>query len=270
VCNEIETGLEIIGELVEYAQKFKRQKLPSSKLVVGLKCGASDSFSGITGNPLLGMFSDMLIQSGGTAILTEVPEMFGAETILMNRCVNKEIFDRTVKLINDFKSYYIKHNQTIYENPSPGNKKGGISTLEEKSLGCIQKSGSQNVTNVLDYGEKASAPGLNLLKAPGNDIVSTTALVAAGAHIILFTTGSGTPLGSPVPTVKVSTNTRLYNKKKGWIDYNAGELLDGKNIVEIKNDFFGFVMDIASGKVKAKNEINGYREISIFKDGVIL
>jgi len=270
ISDEIEMGLKIIGELVEYAQKFKRQKIPSSKLIVGLKCGASDSFSGITGNPLLGMFSDMLIQSGGTTIMTEVPEMFGAETILMNRCINKEIFDKTVKLINDFKNYYIKHDQKIYENPSPGNKKGGISTLEEKSLGCIQKSGSQNVTNVLEYGEKVSVPGLNLLQAPGNDIVSTTALVASGAHIILFTTGRGTPLGSPVPTVKVSTNTSLYNKKRSWIDYNAGELLNGKNIAEIKNDFFRFVMDIASGKIKAKNETNSYREISIFKDGVIL
>jgi altronate hydrolase len=268
--DEIDEGLNLIGELVEYAQAFKREKLPASKLIVGLKCGGSDAFSGITGNPLVGAFSDMLIRHGGTTVLTEVPEMFGAETILMNRCVDEGIFDKTVGLINNFKEYYIRHNQEVYENPSPGNKKGGISTLEEKSLGCTQKGGAGNVVDVLDYIDRVSVPGLNLMRGPGNDIVACTALMAAGAHIILFTTGRGTPLGAPVPTVKVSTNTDLYKRKSNWIDFNAGQLLDGKEMSEVKEDFFQYVLKVASGEIKTKNEENGYREISIFKDGVTL
>ncbi|MBZ4647566.1 MAG: uxaA [Clostridia bacterium] len=270
VEDEIETGLKLIGELVEYAQTFKRQECPTSKLIVGLKCGGSDGFSGITGNPLVGAFSDLLIRHGGTTILTEVPEMFGAETILMNRCINKEIFNKTVDLINNFKEYFIKHNQEIYENPSPGNKKGGISTLEEKSLGCTQKGGTANIVDVLDYGEKVSVPGLNLLKGPGNDIIACTALMAAGAHIILFTTGRGTPLGAPVPTIKIATNSDLFKRKSNWMDYNAGQLLEGKDMNTVKKDFFNFVLKVASGEIKTRNEENGYREISIFKDGVIL
>ncbi len=270
VEDEIEAGLDLIGELTGYAQTFQRQPCPASKLIVGLKCGGSDGFSGITGNPLVGAFSDLLIRHGGTSILTEVPEMFGAETLLMNRCINEAVFNKTVWLINDFKTYFIKHNQEIYENPSPGNKKGGISTLEEKSLGCTQKGGIGNVTDVLDYGERVCTPGLNLLKGPGNDIIAATALMAAGAHIILFTTGRGTPLGAPVPTVKVATNTDLYNYKRNWMDYNAGQLLEGKNMTDVQKDFFDFILKVASGEIKTRNEENGYREISIFKDGVIL
>lgn len=270
VSDEVEKGLELIGELVEYAQTFKREPVPVSKLVVGLKCGGSDAFSGITGNPLLGHFSDMLIAQGGTTILTEVPEMFGAETILMNRCVNEEVFSKTVDLINNFKEYYIRYNQVVYENPSPGNKKGGISTLEEKSLGCTQKGGSSNVVDVLQYGDRVKTPGLNLLQGPGNDIVAVTALMAAGAHMILFTTGRGTPVGAPVPTVKVSTNSDLAARKSGWIDFNAGQLLEGKDMPSVREDFFRFVLSVASGEKQTKNEINGYREISIFKDGVTL
>ncbi|HEY5585385.1 MAG TPA: altronate dehydratase family protein [Ruminiclostridium sp.] len=270
VEDEIEEGLKLIEELVEYSSKFTRQECSTSKLIVGLKCGGSDAFSGITANPLVGIFSDMLIAQGGSTILTEVPEMFGAETILMNRCSNEEIFDKTVSLINDFKEYYMRHNQEIYDNPSPGNKKGGISTLEEKSLGCTQKGGSCEVVDVLDYGERVTTAGLNLLKGPGNDIVAATALMAAGAHIVLFTTGRGTPLGAPVPTIKISTNSDLYIKKKNWIDYNAGQLLEGNDISDVKNDFFNFILKVASGDIKTKNEENGYREIAIFKDGVTL
>ncbi len=270
VDDEIEEGLKHIGELADYAKSFKRQKCPASKLVVGLKCGGSDAFSGITGNPLVGVFSDLLIRHGGTTVLTEVPEMFGAETILMNRCIDNDVFNKAVNLINDFKEYYIRHNQVVYENPSPGNKKGGISTLEEKSLGCTQKGGSGNVVDVLDYGNKVSIPGLNLLKGPGNDIIAATALTAAGAHIILFTTGRGTPVGAPVPTVKVATNTELYNRKNNWMDYNAGQLLEGGDMSGVSMDFFRYVLKVASGEVRTKNELNGYREISIFKDGVIL
>lgn len=268
--DEIEEGLKLIGELVEYAQKFSRQECNASKLVVGLKCGGSDAFSGITANPLIGEFSDMLTEQGGTSILTEVPEMFGAETILMDRCINEEVFNKTVSLINDFKEYFIKHNQVIYDNPSPGNKKGGISTLEEKSLGCVQKGGKGNVVDVLDYGDIVKTTGLNLLKGPGNDIVASTALTASGAQLILFTTGRGTPLGAPVPTIKISSNTDLYERKPNWIDYDAGQLLGNADIDKVKTDFLEFVLKVASGDMKTNNEENGYREIAIFKDGVTL
>jgi altronate hydrolase len=270
VADEIEEGMKLLNELAGYAEQFTRQPCPVSKLVVGLKCGGSDAFSGITANPLVGEFSDMLIVRGGTGILTEVPEMFGAETILMDRCINENIFNKTVNLINEFKEYYTRHNQMIYENPSPGNKKGGISTLEEKSLGCIQKAGTASVVDVLDYGERVTTAGLNLLKGPGNDIVACTALTAAGAHVILFTTGRGTPLGVPVPTIKISSNTELHDRKRNWIDFDAGRLLTGESIEDVKQEFFDFVLKTASGEIRAKNEKNGYREIAIFKDGVTL
>ncbi len=266
VEDEIEEGVKIINELKAYADTFKREKVSVSKLKVGLKCGGSDGYSGITGNPLVGRFSDMLISYGGSTILTEVPEMFGAEQILMKRCINKEIFDKNVDLINNFKKYFIAHNQEIYENPSPGNKAGGITTLEEKSLGCVQKGGSAPVVDVLDYGDVLSKNGLNLLNGPGNDIVAITNLMAAGVHMVLFTTGRGTPVGCPVPTVKVATNSSLAKNKSNWIDFNAGEILEGKDVTE---KFFDYCIDVANGR-ETRNEINGYREISIFKDGVTL
>ena len=269
VEDEIEAGLQILGELADYASRFKRQPVPANKLKIGLKCGGSDGFSGITANPLLGAASDLLGGLGGTTVLTEVPEMFGAETILMSHCEDEAAFDKTVGLINNFKNYYIRHNQVVYENPSPGNKKGGITTLEEKSLGCTQKGGRGIVHDVLSYGDRLVTPGLNLLQGPGNDIVACTALMAAGVHMILFTTGRGTPLGAPVPTVKVATNSALASRKANWIDYNAGQLLEGKSMTEVSHDFFRFLLDIASGK-HTRNEENGYREISIFKDGVVL
>ena len=218
-----------------------------------MKCGGSDGLSGITANPTVGGFSDLLISKGGTTILTEVPEMFGAETLLMNRCETEELFDETVNLVNDFKNYFKSHNQTIYENPSPGNKKGGISTLEDKSLGCTQKSGSAPVKGVLSYGEPVKVHGLNLLSAPGNDLVASTALAASGAHIVLFTTGRGTPFASPVPTVKISSNSALANKKSNWIDFNCGVLVEDGTPAELSKDLFDFVIDIASGK-KSKSE----------------
>ncbi len=268
--DEIEDGLRLVGELADYAGSFKRTLQPVSKLIVGLKCGGSDAFSGITANPLVGAFSDKLLSQGGTTILTEVPEMFGAETLLMNRCVNEEVFNNTVSLINDFKEYYIKHDQVIYDNPSPGNKKGGISTLEEKSLGCTQKGGTANVISVLNYGEQVRERGLNLLQGPGNDIVAVTTLMAAGAQLILFTTGRGTPIGAPVPTVKLSTNTALAERKKNWIDFDSGRILTGSTIGEVTEELFEFVVKLASGEVHTKNEENGYREIAIFKIGVTL
>ncbi len=264
--DDIAEGVRLIEELKTYAARFTRQPVPLSSLKVGLKCGGSDGFSGITANPLVGRFSDMLIDAGGTSVLTEVPEMFGAEHLLMARAESREIFDKTVDLINNFKAYYERHNQVIYENPSPGNKKGGITTLEEKSLGCVQKAGSRRVVDVLDYGDRLSKNGLNLLNGPGNDIVAITNLMAAGAHLILFTTGRGTPVGAPVPTVKVATNTPLSVKKSRWIDYNAGKILEG---VDCDEDFFRFVISVAEGK-ETENEKHGYREISIFKDGVVL
>jgi altronate hydrolase len=264
--DEIGEGVKLIRELQAYADSFKRQPVPLSKLKVGLKCGGSDGFSGITANPLIGQFSDLLIAAGGSTVLTEVPEMFGAETILMNRCKDEETFEKTVKLINDFKDYYIRHNQVIYENPSPGNKAGGITTLEEKSLGCTQKGGMAPVVDVLDYGDRVSENGLNLLNGPGNDMVAVTNLVAAGCHIVLFSTGRGTPLGGPVPTVKIATNNTLAEKKRNWIDFNAAPMLEGKNQSE---ELLQYVIDVANG-LETANEREGYREIAIFKDGVTL
>ena len=211
-----------------------------------------------------------MVAHGGTTILTEVPEMFGAETILMNRCETPELFDQTVDLINNFKSYFIRYNQEVYENPSPGNKKGGITTLEDKSLGCTQKGGTSNVKGVLDYCEKVSAPGLNLLRGPGNDIVAISGLMASGCHIILFSTGRGTPVGAPVPTIKIATNSELAKRKANWIDWNAGRLVEDKDMDSYAEEFFQFILDVASKKQRTKNEINDYREISIFKDGVTL
>lgn len=268
--DELKKGLQLIDELITYARTFKRESVPVSKLKLGLKCGGSDGFSGITANPLVGTLSDRLIAAGGTAILTEVPEMFGAETILMNRAANEAVFENIVRLVNDFKQYFILHGQEIYENPSPGNKAGGISTLEEKSLGCTQKGGRAIVNDVVKYGDRVSKSGLNLLEAPGNDLVSVTALSAAGAHIVLFTTGRGTPFGGPVPTVKIATNSDLARHKKNWIDYNAGQLLEEKSMFEMTDELWHQIIDIASGERKTNNERNGFREIAIFKDGVTL
>ena len=270
VEDDVATGLDIVSQLVEYAADFKRESIPIGKLVVGLKCGGSDGFSGITANPLTGRFSDILIGHGGSCILTEVPEMFGAETLLMNRCLDENLFSRSVSLINDFKNYFIRYGQEIYENPSPGNKEGGITTLEEKSLGCTQKGGVMPVVDILNYGEMVKRPGLNLLQGPGNDIVAVTNLMAAGAHIVLFTTGRGTPLGGPVPTVKISSNSTLARVKANWIDFDAGVLLEDASMDDVAHDFFNYIIDIASGIALAKNETNGYREIAIFKDGVTL
>ncbi|MCZ8517835.1 tagaturonate reductase [Paenibacillus filicis] len=268
--DELECGLQLIGELVNYAQSFKREPCPVSKLLVGLKCGGSDAFSGITANPLLGHCSDLLVGYGGSTVLTEVPEMFGAETILMNRCSDESIFSDTVHLINGFKEYYTRHNQVIYENPSPGNKKGGITTLEEKSLGCTQKGGTSPVMAVIPYGGQVQATGLQLLEGPGNDMVAVTALTAAGAHLILFTTGRGTPLGAPVPTVKVSSNSELSERKRNWIDFNAGVLLENRNLSELAETLLEYVLKVASGETRCCNERSGSREIAIFKDGVTL
>ncbi len=264
--NEIDRGLELIGELVDYSRKFKRVKCDISKLTVGLKCGGSDGFSGLTANPLIGAVSDKLTASGASTILTEVPEMFGAETILMNRCINKEVFEKTVSLINDFKDYFTRHGQTVYENPSPGNKKGGITTLEDKSLGCVQKAGSADVCDVIEIGENVKKNGLNLLTGPGNDIVAVTNLTASGCNMILFSTGRGTPVGAPVPTVKISTNSGLYKRKPHWIDFNAGPAIDG---TDLSDNLMDYIISVANGE-RTNNEKYGYREISIFKDGVVL
>ena len=269
VEDEIEAGFEICCRLMEKTKADKRQPLPLAYLKVGLKCGGSDGFSGITANPLVGLFSDWLIAQGGTTVLTEVPEMFGAETILMNRSESKAVFEKTVHLINDFKSYFIENKQPIYENPSPGNKAGGISTLEEKSLGCTQKAGTSAVRDVMLYGERLKTKGLNLLSAPGNDLVASTALASSGCHLVLFTTGRGTPFGTFVPTVKVSTNSNLNARKPNWIDFNAGSLLEGESMEELRERFIRFIIGIASGN-PTNNEKNDYREIAIFKSGVTL
>lgn len=267
--DEVEAAVSIIQELAQQMEQDERVEIDSSELIVGLKCGGSDGLSGITANPTVGEFSDMLVARGGSTILTEVPEMFGAETILMNRAKNVEVFDKMVTLINGFKDYFVAHDQTIYENPSPGNKKGGISSLEDKSLGCTQKSGSSQVVDVLEYGQVVKEKGLNLLNAPGNDLVAATALAASGAHIVLFTTGRGTPFASPVPTIKISSNSDIYNRKGNWIDFNCGVLVEGQPMEQVKNDFFNFVLEVASGK-QVKAEENGYHDMAIFKDGVTL
>ena len=269
VADEIEYGLQQLREIFAVCSKDERTDVPVSELRVGLKCGGSDGLSGITANPLLGVFSDWIVAQGGTTVLTEVPEMFGAETILMNRCQDRATFDKTVALINDFKDYFIKQGMPVYENPSPGNKAGGISTLEEKSLGCTQKCGKSTVRGVLKYGERLSVKGLNLMSAPGNDLVASTALGASGCQIVLFTTGRGTPFGSFVPTMKISTNTPLAEGKPGWIDFNAGVLAQDAPMSEVAPRFIEAVLAAASGE-PVRSEANGYREIAIFKSGVTL
>ena len=269
VEDEFEAGAKLLEELAEYAGQFKREELPASELVVGMKCGGSDGLSGITANPTVGRFSDRLTTLGGSTVLTEVPEMFGAENILFSRCMDEEVFNKAVKMVNNFKEYFVSHGQVVYENPSPGNKAGGITTLEDKSCGCVQKGGSAQIVDVLEYAEPVKKKGLNLLSGPGNDLVSATDLTAAGAHIILFTTGRGTPFGAPAPTVKISTNTALYEKKGNWIDFNAGSVAQGEDLDHAGDRLLDFVLEIASGK-KTHAEERGAREIAIFKDGVTL
>ena len=267
--DEVEAGLERLHELYRAMREDQRQPGKLSELKFGLECGGSDGFSGITANPMLGCFSDQMIANGGTTVLTEVPEMFGAERILMSRCRDEATFEKTVAMINDFKRYFIDHQQPIYENPSPGNKAGGITTLEEKSLGCTQKAGQSQVVDVLKYGERLHTPGLNLLSAPGNDAVATSALAGAGCHMVLFTTGRGTPYGGFVPTVKIATNTQLAEKKPHWIDFNAGRLIEGMSMAEMLEDFVDMIVAIANGQ-PARNETNDFRELAIFKSGVTL
>ncbi len=271
VMDEVEEGVEAVAKLVERMAGDRRVECPASDLVIGHKCGGSDGFSGISANAVVGRIADRLTAMGGGVILTEVPEMFGAEQVLMNRATSPEVFEAVVRMINDFKDYFIRHDQPIYENPSPGNKAGGLTTLEEKSLGAIQKGGQAPVQRVLRYGEPATPGGLSLLEAPGNDGVSSTAMVASGAAILLFTTGRGTPLGFPVPTIKISSNTPIAEKKPHWIDFNAGTLLDGSATMEqLADDLFALILDVASGREYTNNERHGYREIAIWKEGVTL
>ena len=267
--DEVLEGVNICKELYSLANSDEREEIPLSELRIGLKCGGSDGLSGITGNPLLGVLSDYVVSLGGTSVLTEVPEMFGAETILMNRCADQGLFDQTVRLINDFKSYFLSHGEPVGENPSPGNKAGGISTLEDKALGCTQKCGKSAVRGVLSYGDRLSAKGLNLLSAPGNDLVASTALASCGCHIVLFTTGRGTPFGTFVPTMKISTNSSLAQRKPRWIDFNAGVLVEGASMEETFKSFTRKVVAIANGE-QTWNEQKDYQEISIFKNGVTL
>ena len=267
--NELEVGMDLLRQLYATASKDVRVDVPVSKLRVGLKCGGSDGFSGITANPLVGRFSDWLVAQGGTSVLTEVPEMFGAETILMNRCKTEDLFRKTVSMINNFKEYFLSHGEPVGENPSPGNKAGGISTLEDKALGCTQKCGRAPVSGVLEYGDQLQSNGLNLLSAPGNDLVASTALASAGCHIVLFTTGRGTPFGTFVPTMKIATNPTLATNKPNWIDFSAGQLVEGKDWNEVVPQFIDKILAVASGE-RTRNEENDYREIAIFKNGVTL
>ena len=267
--DEHEAGMKLLEELAARMLQDERETCSADQLVIGLKCGGSDGLSGITANPTIGVFSDRLTAMGGTTILTEVPEMFGAETILMDRCETEELFRKTVHLINDFKAYFESYHMPVYENPSPGNKAGGITTLEDKALGCTQKSGSSAVKGVMAYGERVEKAGLNLLSAPGNDLVASTALAISGAQMVLFSTGRGTPFGCPVPTVKIASNSPLAAKKRNWIDFNAGRLLDGLSLEELGEDLLRLVLDTASG-VKTRGEENGFHDLAIFKQGVTL
>lgn len=272
-CQEVEDelaeGRKLLQECAAYAGQFHRTPIPINKLVVGMKCGASDGLSGITANPAVGRFSDLLVAQGGSTILTEVPEMFGAEGMLMNRCASWEIFRKAVDMVNGFKHYFLSHHEVVYENPSPGNRQGGITTLEDKSCGCVQKGGTAQISDVIGYGSQIKKKGLNMLYGPGNDLVSCTALTAAGAHIILFTTGRGTPFGAPVPTIKIATNSQIAMRKKNWIDFNAGTVAEGESLGSAGERLLCHVLAVAGGE-KARNEVQGYREISIFKDGVVL
>ncbi|MBQ8066804.1 MAG: altronate dehydratase [Solobacterium sp.] len=267
--DEVAACMKQIEELVEIVSKDERTECPASKLKIGLKCGGSDGLSGITANPVVGRFSDLLVADGGTTILAEVPEMFGAETQLMNRAVNEEVFHKTVDLINNFKEYFTANHQTIYENPSPGNKAGGISTLEDKSNGCVQKSGSAVISDVLEYGDRLKTNGLNLLSTPGNDLVAATGEAAAGCQMVLFTTGRGTPFATAVPTIKIATNSRLANAKKNWIDLNAGRAIEDSSIEAVGEELYDLVIETANGK-KCRSEEAGYHDIAIFKQGVTL
>lgn len=274
VCQEVEdeiaAGTALLKELCAYADQFQRTPCDASCLTIGLKCGGSDGFSGITANPLVGEISNRVIAAGGTSILTEVPEMFGAETLLMNRAENEEVFKKIVALINNFKEYFMNYGEKINENPSPGNKAGGITTLEDKSLGCVQKGGTALVTDVLLYGERAKKKGLNLLQAPGNDLVAANALAASGAQMVLFTTGRGTPFACPVPTIKISSNSYLAAFKKNWIDFNAGTIAEGESRKAAADRLMQFILDVASGSVQAKSEALDKHELAIFKNGVTL
>lgn len=267
--DEVEAGLEQLQALYEVMRHDKREPGKLSELKFGLECGGSDGLSGITANPMLGRFSDYIVANGGTTVLTEVPEMFGAERILMSHCRDEVTFEKTVAMVNDFKQYFIEHHQPVYENPSPGNKAGGITTLEEKSLGCTQKAGESEVVDVLRYGERLKTPGLNLLSAPGNDAVATSALAGTGCHMVLFSTGRGTPYGGFVPTVKIATNSELAIKKPHWIDFDAGKLLHGSDMPALLTQFIDEIVEIANGK-KTCNERNDFRELAIFKSGVTL
>jgi len=267
VEDEIQQGVSYLHELYQTMKSDKREIGKLSELKFGLECGGSDGLSGITANPLLGKFSDYVISHGGTSVLTEVPEMFGAETILMSHCVDSSVFEKTVSMINNFKRYFMSYNQPIYENPSPGNKVGGITTLEDKSLGCTQKAGMSKVIDVLEYGDMLEKSGLNLLSAPGNDAVATGALAASGCHMVLFSTGRGTPYGGIVPTVKISTNSALAQRKKHWIDFDAGQLVNEIKMDQLLEQFINLIVDITNGK-QTCNEINEFRDLTIFKNGV--
>jgi altronate hydrolase len=270
VIDELEQGTSEVAALMRRVSADTRTEVPVTDLVLGHKCGGSDGFSGITANPLLGRIADRLTALGGSVLLTEVPEMFGAEQALMDRAADRRVFDGIVGMVNDFKQYFLDHNQPVYENPSPGNKAGGLTTLEEKSLGAIQKGGRATVTDVLRYGDRVRAHGLSLLESPGNDGVSSTAMVVSGATLLLFTTGRGTPLGFPVPTIKVSSNSEIAAKKPHWIDFDAGRLLTGAaNMPQLEDELFSFILEVASGRA-TNNERNGYREIAMWKAGVTL
>lgn len=263
-CQEVEDdvsyAVDIIKGFADKVKDLKREEVSLKELCIGLKCGGSDGYSGLTANPLVGTITDKFVSLGASAILTEVPEMFGAEQLLMNKCKDKQVFVKYKEMIENFKAYYTDNGFPVYENPSPGNKKGGITTLEEKSLGCVEKAGSTEIVDVLEYGELVTKSGVSVLNAPGNDLIASTALAASGCQIVLFTTGRGTPFSTFVPTMKIATNDRLSNFKSNWIDFNAFSMN--------AEGLFDIIMSTVNGVYKCKNE--DQREIAFYKTGVTL
>jgi len=259
-------------EAIKEANKIERQPAPLSKLKVGLECGGSDGFSGISANPTLGYTSDMLVALGGTAILAEFPELCGVEQELVNRCVEEDKANKFLGLMQAFEKSVVDAGSGFDMNPSPGNIKDGLITDAMKSAGAAKKGGTSPVVDVLDYGEYVTNPGLNLLCTPGNDVESTTAMVGSGANIVLFTTGLGTPTGNPItPVIKVSSNSELAAKMSDIIDVDTGDVIKGeKTIEEMAETMLQYIIDVASGTIKSKASILNQDDFIPWKRGVSL
>ena len=243
---------------IQKANQIQREKTPLSKLTIGLECGGSDGFSGISANPTLGASIDQLVSHGGSALLSEFPELRGVEQELVDRCVDVDTAKKFISLMKAYENKVIASGTDFSTNPSPGNIKDGLITDAMKSAGAAKKGGSSAIVDVLDYGEYIKTPGLNLLCTPGNDVESTTAMAGSGANLIIFTTGLGTPTGNPVaPVIKVSSNTTVFNKMKDIIDFNTGSIIEGtQSLEELSDEMLNFIIKVASGEITTKAVIN--------------